>query len=139
MQIFTRKKFCRLTCIRKLCRQLLENNNCSFIYVNKKTNVLKFSNIIFHQCKLKISTTFSKTFDGYLFLKSSIHKSSRQKVFYKKYVLWNFSKFTTKLLCYSFFFNKVARCFPVNLQHFTLHLFTEHIRVTVKPLLHLSV
>ena len=51
--------------------------------------------------------------------------SSRPEVFCKKGVLENFTKFTGKHLCQSFFFNKVAglrplrhRCFPVNFVKF---------------------
>ena len=40
--------------------------------------------------------------------KDKSFRSSRQKVFYKKGVLRNFTKFTGEHLCQSLFFNKVA-------------------------------
>ena len=66
-------------------------------------------------------------------------RSSRPEVFFKKGVLRNFAKLTGKHLCQSLPFNKVAgfrhatllkkrllhRCFPVNLRHFSEHLFLQ--------------
>ena len=69
-------------------------------------------------------------------------RSSRPKVFCKKGVLRNFTKFTGKHLCQSLFFNNVAglrpatllkkglwrRCFPVNFVKFLrTPFFTEHL------------
>ena len=61
-------------------------------------------------------------------MKFSHCRSNRPKVFFRKGVLRNFSKFTGTHMCLSLFFNKVAglrpatllkkrlwhRCFPVN-------------------------
>ena len=65
-------------------------------------------------------------------------RSSRPKVFCKKGVLRNFTKFTGKHLCQSLFFNKVAglspttkkrgSAFPVNFVEFVrTHFFTERL------------
>ena len=67
-------------------------------------------------------------------------RSSRPKVFYKKGVLKNFTKFTGKHLCQRLFFNKVAglrlyqkkrlwhRCFLVNFVKFLrTPFYTEHL------------
>ena len=63
----------------------------------------------------------------FLFLENKTYACSRLGVFCKKGVLRNFSKFTGKHLCQSFFFNKVAglrhRCFPVNFVKFPTTLF----------------
>ena len=45
----------------------------------------------------------------------SSHQRCSTKVFYKKGVLENFTKFTEKLLCQSLFFNKVAGLRPATL------------------------
>ena len=45
------------------------------------------------------------------------HRSSRPKVFCEKGVLRNFTKFTRKHLCQSFFFNKVIGLRPFFIEH----------------------
>ena len=71
------------------------------------------------------------------------HRNNRSKMFCKKDVLRNFTKFTGKHLCQSLFLNKVAglrsaillkkrlwhRCFPVKFAKFLRTTFlTEHLR-----------
>ena len=76
-------------------------------------------------------------------LENRILRSSRPKVFCKKNVLKNFSKFTGKHLHQRLFFNKVAdlklshRYFPVNFKKFLrTSYFIKHLRWL---LLHLSI
>ena len=89
---------------------------------------------------------FKKVFlNKFSLMRKLVHmvRSSRPEVFCKKGVLRNFTKFTGKHLCQSFFFNKVAglrpatllkkrlwhRCFPVNfVELLRTPLLTEHIR-----------
>ena len=74
-------------------------------------------------------------------MKILVFRSSRLEVFCKKVVLRNFTKFTGKYLCQSFFFNKAAgvrsatllkkrlwhMCFPVNFVRFPrISFYIEH-------------
>ena len=96
-------------------------------------------NCLYHAGGMLFGSEFSKV----IFFRT--FRSSHPKVFCKKVVLRNFTKFTGKHLCQSLFFNKVAglrpacllkwrlryRCFPVNfakLQRTTV--LTEHLRAT---------
>ena len=78
----------------------------------------------------------------YAYTSSKTKRSSRPEVFCKKGVPENFTKFTGKHLCQSFFFNKVTgvmsaillkkrlwyRCFPVNFVKFLrTPFFIEHL------------
>ena len=73
---------------------------------------------------------------------TNIFRSSRPKMFCKKSILKNFTKFIGKHLCQSLFFNKVAglrvatvlkkrlwyRCFPVNFaKYLRISFFIEHL------------
>ena len=83
----------------------------------------------------------------------TINGRSHLRCSFKTGALKNFAKFTGKLLCHSFFFNKVAglrqatllkerlshRCFPLNFcKIFKNTSFTEHLRTTASVLRYCS-
>ena len=79
--------------------------------------------------------------------KTGNFRSSHQRCFLLKGVLWSFAKFTEKHLCQSLFFNKVAgirpdtlwhRCFPMNFAKFLRTPFLENTswRLLLKPVIH---
>ena len=86
------------------CHQEKYTNKLHVLFLISSCFYLRVCNLSFYQKKLT---------------------SSRPEVFCKKNALENFTKFTGKRLCQSFFFNKVAglgplrhRCFPVNFVKF---------------------
>ena len=102
--------------------------NIKPIYLNKE---YLFQNKIYYLDKIYLC--FSKI----KFSKHTLYRTSRPEVFCKKAVFRNFTKFTGKHLCHSFFFSKVAilrtavllkkrlwhGCFPVNFAKFLRTLF----------------
>ena len=89
--------------------------------LNQKTTFDCFEYINLRKLLKEGDVCWIKT-NVYLYLRTSMDRSSRPEVFCKKGVLRNLTKFTGKHLCQGLFFNKVSglrhRCFHVNFVKF---------------------